>query len=364
MIKRKKIEVSIMWVKKMMATTVVATLLVGCSDEQEPTTVTTEPVEETEEQDTTNVEAVKQEVTYVYPLTGLPAKEEIAQRSIAVTINNHPKARPQTGLHKADIVYEVLAEGDVTRFLAIYQSEMPEKFGPVRSSRDYFIELAKGYDSIYIAHGYSPEARQMLESGYIDNMNGIQYDGTLFKRDSSRVAPHNSYITYDSIVKGATKLQFDLNRSPEALPYLTEEEVETLTGQPAPSVMVSYYKNPTFTSVYEYNQEMGKYTRISGGVLTADRETNEPVLIDNIFIIETDHKVVDNAGRRDINLFSGGNALLIREGVLEKVQWMNDEGRIVPVRNGQKVAFAPGKTWIHIVPSLIDFVSYETIETN
>lgn len=79
-------------------------------------------------------------------------------------INNHPKARPQTGLTEADIVYEVLAEGEVTRFLAIFQSSNPKLIGPVRSSRDYYIELAKGYNSLYIAHGYSPEAKNYLQT--------------------------------------------------------------------------------------------------------------------------------------------------------------------------------------------------------
>ncbi|HWJ80121.1 MAG TPA: DUF3048 domain-containing protein, partial [Niallia sp.] len=98
----------------------------------------------------------------IYPLTGLPSKKESTDRAVSVMINNHPKARPQTGLADADIVYEALAEGEVTRFLAIFQSSKPEKIGPIRSSRDYYIELAKGYDSLYIAHGYSPEAKKML----------------------------------------------------------------------------------------------------------------------------------------------------------------------------------------------------------
>ena len=77
-------------------------------------------------------------------------------------VNNHPKARPQSGLHKADIVYEILAEGDVTRFLPYFQSEKPENIGPVRSARDYYIDLAKGLNALYIAHGYSPEAKKCL----------------------------------------------------------------------------------------------------------------------------------------------------------------------------------------------------------
>ncbi|CAM5214030.1 hypothetical protein UACE39S_04412 [Ureibacillus acetophenoni] len=73
---------------------------------------------------------------------------EANMRPIIATINNHPAARPQSGLGSADVVYEMLAEGDVTRFLALYQSELPEKIGPVRSARDYFIEIALGLDAL------------------------------------------------------------------------------------------------------------------------------------------------------------------------------------------------------------------------
>ena len=66
----------------------------------------------------------------------LGVQQEVEGRAVAVMINNHPAARPQSGLNKADIVYEVLAEGDVTRFLAIFQSEQPDNVGPVRSARE------------------------------------------------------------------------------------------------------------------------------------------------------------------------------------------------------------------------------------
>ncbi|MDK2599385.1 DUF3048 domain-containing protein [Bacillus stercoris] len=71
------------------------------------------------------------------PLTGLEIEQKVTERRpVAVVVNNHPKARPQSGLSKADIVIEALAEGQITRFLAIFQSQMPETVGPVRSARN------------------------------------------------------------------------------------------------------------------------------------------------------------------------------------------------------------------------------------
>jgi hypothetical protein len=134
----------------------------------------------------------KSEYPYSFPLTGIGSETNTDGRAVAVMINNFPKARPQSGLNKADMVYEVLAEGGITRFLAVFQSEKPANIGPVRSARDYYVELAKGLKALYIAHGYSPEAKEMLNNGFIDNLNGMVYDGTLFKRarsENRRITP-------------------------------------------------------------------------------------------------------------------------------------------------------------------------------
>lgn len=94
---------------------------------------------------------------YTAPLTGLPVDEAITRRPLAVMINNAPAARPQSGLSSADIILEVLAEGGITRFIAIFQSEgAAETVGPVRSIRPYLIELGESYDGVLVHAGGSP----------------------------------------------------------------------------------------------------------------------------------------------------------------------------------------------------------------
>ncbi|WP_075979869.1 DUF3048 domain-containing protein [Bacillus massilinigeriensis] len=313
-----------------------------------------EAVKELKEKETENIGKQAPDVEnfpYQSPLTGMGQKEEPNERSVAVMVNNHPSARPQSGLQKADIVYEVLAEGDITRFLAIFQSEKPKTIGPVRSARDYFIELAKGYDSFYVAHGWSPEAKQMLKSNYIDNINGIEYDGSLFKRANFRKAPHNSYISYDNILKGAEKVDAKMNKAPSSLTFLSDEEVEGLAGNQALNASISYSGSSLFYVEYKYDTSKKKYQRFSNGELTADYDTEEPVLLDNIFIVEAEHRYIDNYGRREINLTSGGKGYLLQRGLWNEVQWKNVDGRILPFINGEVAGFVPGKTWINIVPS-------------
>ncbi|CAM3995596.1 DUF3048 domain-containing protein [Mesobacillus zeae] len=320
-------------------------ILTGCGNEKD----TAERQKEKKTEKSVEEKVVRD--PYQFPLTGKGTKKEAANRAVAVTVNNHPLARPQSGLHKADIVYEVLAEGNVTRFLAIFESQKPEKVGPIRSARDYFIDLAKGYDSLYIAHGYSEEAKKMLTRGDIDSLNGMQYDGTLFKRASFRKAPHNSYITFDNIMKGAKAKGYSMKPAPAPLSFYDKKGAGSISGQDAMKVKVSY-GDPSFTSVYQYDENKAKYSRMTDGEEIEDLDSGKPVMIENLFIVEATHSVSDNEGHKDIDLESGGRAYLVQKGKMNEVEWRNAGGRILPFVDGSEAAFVPGRTWISIVPSL------------
>lgn len=304
--------------KKWMAMAAAAVFISGCSS--------AEPANEQSKRNEIN------------PLTGIESSDT-SNRAMAVVVSNHPSARPQTALDEADIVYEVLAEGGITRFLALYQSEYPVEIGPVRSARDYFIELADGYNALFLAHGYSPEAQELLLSGEVDQINGIQHEGNVFKRDASRTAPHNSYIDMDEALRVAEQKGYNLDTAPSRLSFLSEEEEQSLSGEPAEEVRIRPSSNDLFESVYQYDED--SYNRSIGG---ADVEA------DNIFVIEADHRVVDAKGRLDIDLTSGGDAFLIQKGVRNLVKWRNQDGRIVPYTDSG-AALVQGTTWIHIVPA-------------
>nr|WP_325167514.1 DUF3048 domain-containing protein [Lederbergia citri] len=295
---------------------------------------------------------------YHFPLTGIGTDTEPNQRAVAVTVNNHPEARPQTGLSKADIVFELLAEGNITRFVAIFQSEAPENIGPVRSAREYFIELAEGYKALFIAHGYSPEAKKILTSGVIDNLNGMVYDGTLFKRSSDRKAPHNSYITFENIEKGAEDNGFSMTGPPASMNFYKEDKLESINGNAADHIKVVYGNGSQFTADYQYDVQSGQYSRFSDGEQTVEYQTSEPVLMNNLLVIETEHKVLDSAGRRSIDLTSGGKAYLFQKGIMKEIEWRNTDGQILPYEDGQPAKLVPGKLWVNVVPSLKD-VSFE-----
>lgn len=320
-------------------------LLAGCSAKEESALDDSKTKDQADKKNTD----VKDEPRNQFPLTGEFTDESTEQRAVAVMVNNHPQARPQSGLSEADLVYEMLAEGDITRFLAIFQSEEPSQIGPIRSARDYYIEMAKGLDCLYVCHGNSPEAKTMLDKGYIDNLNGLYYDGTLFQRSDDRKAPHNSYISFADILKGAKEKGYEMKGAPEPLAFLTKEEAVGIQGESALKAEISYGLKE-YDVEYEYDATDKKYKRYSNGEQTVEYKSHNPILLDNILIIEADHQVIDEKGRRKIDLKSGGKGYLLQRGKVNEVEWVNESGRIVPVKNDEEAGLIPGKTWINIIP--------------
>lgn len=286
-----------------------------------------------------------------YPLTGMPADGHVDDRIVSVMINNHPKARPQSGLSQADIVFEILAEGDITRFLALFQSEKPETVGPVRSAREYYFELAKGYGALYIYHGAANFVNDMIADRGIEHLDGALHDndGVLFKRSTARKAPHNSYLQYATVNEEAEAKGYKMEQNVDSLPFIGKGE--KITGDDAAEVAINYGESGRNIVEYHYDKADETYRRLSDQEETVDSSTEQPVQAANVFIIEADHQVIDEEGRRAIDLESGGKAYLIQKGTVQQVQWENKQGRIIPVKNGKTIGFVPGQTWINVVPA-------------
>lgn len=336
-----------MWQRKARLGLLIAVMLLVAACSKEGEANDDSPVKE----DTPKVEKTEEQTKFAAPFTGVEFDEEKTMRPIIATINNDPKARPQSGISDADIVFEFLAEGAMTRLLALFQSELPEQIGPIRSARDYFLHTAKGLDAFYVAHGYSPDALALLKQGYVDNINGMQYDGSLFKRSSERKAPHNSYISGEAILQGMedNHVHTEISKLPALLFYETVESAKI--GDSASSVEVRYSANADFISTYMYDDETGLYTRYVRDEPTIDMNNDRPIEVANVLVLEAPHRTIDNEGRQAIDLQVGGQARLFQAGIVKQLEWVNEDGEIIAMENGEPAKFVLGKTWIHVVPS-------------
>lgn len=328
-------------------------MLAGCAKES-----TAPDKKKTEKPPISNKKPTEKKTIYRYPLTGLPSEKESSQRVVAVMVNNHHLARPQSGLDQADIVYEALAEGNITRFLALFQSHKPEMIGPVRSARPYFIKLSQGYHSLYVCHGWSPTAKKMLTRGDADSLNGLFYDGTLFHRASFRKAPHNSYISFQNIEKGAKEKNYDMTDDIAPLPFVSGKGND-VQSQPVKSITVHYASNNI--PGYKYDAAKHYFVRTINGKTAKDRESGKPLTAKNVMVLAANHHFIDDYGRRSIDIASGGNGYLLQNGELTTIQWKNKNGRLLPFKDGQPLSFIPGKTWINLVPDKKNLDQYVKI---
>ncbi len=184
----------------------------GCNADDGATTVpeaaeTAKPVLKQEEPP-----APAPKAAYLAPLTGVETAEKNESRPVMVVINNAPQARPQSGLLQADLLYEVLAEGEITRLIALFQSSaFTGDIGPVRSIRPYFISIGKSYGAIQVHAGGSPDGYETISRERIENLDEITNAGPYFWREKSRKAPHNLYTNLTNIrdapVNGGSRIK-------------------------------------------------------------------------------------------------------------------------------------------------------------
>ena len=274
------------------------------------------------------------------PLTGLPMEPEYENdRPVAIMFNNLKAAQPQLSISQADIIYEVPAEGGITRMLGVFQSlEGVGTLGSIRSARPYYIELALGHDALYVHAGGSPEAYQDLKSWKVDNMDGVNggSDARIFWRDAER----RKTMDYEhTLVTSGEKVQEYLgadhfrteHKEGYAYTQAFAEDGTPANGTDARHVTLKYtsYK----TGLFDYDEASGKYLVSQYGKAHTDGATLEQVSAVNVLFLETDISVIpgDTYGRLKVRTSGSGEGTFFCGGKSVPIRWSKAD------RNGQLV---------------------------
>ena len=220
-------------------------VLAGCGKGNNEGTGNEPPANDTEIIDLTETDE-PEEITppplpFTYPFTGIGTDTEMKQRPLVVMVENSPKARPQDGLYKADIVYEVLAEGEITRFISVFQSQTADVIGPVRSLRPYFAQIGHGLDGLIVHAGWSQDAINYVKKFKLANFDQVYGDDKYYWRDKSRKAPHNLYTKTELIREGQTAKKYREEWNATKLSFYQDgADIPLPVGQPATSIKVNY----------------------------------------------------------------------------------------------------------------------------
>ena len=279
------------------------------------------------------------------PLTGLEVAEEISARVIVVSIDNLSAARPQAGLSQADIVYEVPAEGGISRYQALFYGQSVEKIGPVRSTRPYIVDIARGWGALYVHCGWSEDARKYLQSNVVDYLNELTYS-KYFYRDKSRKAPHNLYTSTDSIYQFLNEKDKAVAQEVKWLSFYTEDDI--IGGEAAETITFKY---PYANNIYQYNAADGFYYRYLGDNAQIDPNNDKQIKCANIIMQKVNSAVLDSAGRLSINMTAGGEAMLFTGGKMQTGTWQRsglDSNTVYLDASGNQFKLSPGSTWIQI----------------
>lgn len=286
-------------------------------------------------------------LTLPYPLTGVETDPQAAKQPVTgVMIENSPNARPHTGIDSADIVFEAVVEGGITRFLALYQSNTPRKLGPVRSLRPYFLDWVMGFDAPIAHVGGSAKALQLVKNRNAKDLDQFKHNGPYY-RDGSRPAPHNMY----SSMKDLRGLQKRLGYKKSQFKKISRSE-DTPANNPGAKKITVNYSTQQYQAQFRYQKNGNNYRRYLAGSPHTDTLTNQPITVKNVVVVRMP---TTKRGRYAVmETIGNGKAIVFKNGKAHKAKWRqkNYDKRIeVLKQNGKQMPLNRGDTWFAILPS-------------
>lgn len=285
------------------------------------------------------------------PLTGVAVAPELAERPVsAVVIENHPDARPQSGLSEAGVVYEALAEGGITRFLAFYLENRPNPIGPIRSLRTYFVDWALEFDAPVAHVGGNADALDLVGPLGMKDMNQFAHGGN-FYRTNDRYAPHNVYSDFDKL--DALMRQKGYFTAAKFTPSPRKKDKPTPTN---PAIMINYSYNG-YQAEYRYDQAANNYARFLAGSPHIERGSGQQIKVKNIVVqfMNTSYGTT-RIGEQTVIMGTpgSGRALVFRDGTVVEGTWSKSDHRsrtILKDVAGKEIKLNRGNTWYSIVPN-------------
>ena len=285
-------------------------------------------------------------------INGNMVEEKLAkQRPLAVVIENSPGARPQSGLEDAEIVYEMVAEGGITRYLAIFQTREPKSIGPVRSARPYYNFLANIWGAAMVHSGGSTQALSELSSGVHRNLYDINefFFGKYFTRDNTRTAPHNLYTTPQNlrdVLADKNQMDWDSRTLGEFQNTPTDQLVAEVTNITIP------FSLGAFQARYEYDGSTNSYKRFLSGQPHLDRNSGQQLSAKNVLIQLTD--ITPNGDELltvSIRMTGNGPCYLFASGKFQECRWSYENGRhVYRDLEGNPLKLQSGPTWVGVFP--------------
>ncbi len=277
-------------------------------------------------------------------------------RPYAVMINNISAARPlQSGLQDAYIIYEMIVEGGLTRYLALFSDVDVERIGSIRSARHYYLDYVLENDAIYVHHGQSPQAESDFKNLNIDRIV-VDTSKTGWRDKSLRNinSEHTLFTSTEKLSNGIGNKRTERNKG-----YLLQYSVDSLNlkdkenSKEANNVSVEY--SSSAMSSYEYDSETKVYKRSVNNKVQKDYVTKKQYTFKNILVYEVPNNNIsgDTSGRQNLNNVGSGTGYYISEGYAVPITWSKSSRSATTIykyENGDELVVNDGNTFIQIQP--------------
>ena len=333
----------------------VATLgLAACGGEDPQPAPTTPTVTVDATVEPTKTEAPTPAEPIVFPLTGVAVDEVPDRPAVAVKVENTAAARPQSGLEDADVVWETVVEFEVSRFIAVFQSKVPDTVGPVRSARPVDIQAIAPLEPLFVFSG--AQGRMLTRIGRVPEIQAVSHDAGAagLGRVSTRRAPHNVYADLATIWKAADADHAAPPRGDLRFAAEAAEATAVVDGEAAQGVSI----NLSGAARPSWAWDGGSSTWLrSEGSAKAMSAAGSQLAATNVVLIETqqiDSKLDAQGGAMvpDQKFTGTGTALVATGGKVVEATWKKagptDAFELVDAA-GEPVLLAPGNTWIEML---------------
>jgi hypothetical protein len=321
-----------------------------------------EPEEETETPENTGNISDLEIKGDINMLSGLELSDSVKNdRPVAVMVENSPDSRPQSGLIKADIVFEVVDEYGITRYVAIFSTNEAEVIGPVRSARIYYAEIARSFDPIYVFWGTYSDAYPVIKSMDMDVLDAnsdkyVPYTDAGW-RDTSRsnITEHTAFIDIKGINEDAQGYGYSLNSGQSPMRFKLDA-VDSKRGG-ITDIAVNF-SHDDYMVDFSYNHEENRYYKYLAGSPHIDFESGQQISVNNIVVLITNiDGPVDEAGHmvvRTTGTHDAGKAYYFMDGNIIQGTWgRNSISSPFEFKddNGKDILFNRGSTWVCLIQS-------------
>lgn len=273
---------------------------------------------------------------------------------ICVVIENLAAARPQAGLADAGVVYEMLAEGGITRFVAVFATgEDTPKIGPVRSARTPFLDIVGEYDCVFAHAGGSPDALAKIPSYDIRDFNQFS-NGQYFFRDEERkkrvASEHTLYTSSELLARAARDKEFPVTGTFDAWQFGDDAALAARPTEPK-SITIDF-STFSYKAGYTYDRATNAYLRLQAEG-AHDMENGKQVAVKNVVVQYVPTRLADDAGRLAMDIVGEGAGVVFRNGIATDMTWKK-ASREARTRyydgTGAELTLTRGATWVEIVP--------------